>query len=332
MYTQFANETAIRDQVLKNVSITIALFVLAVAATNLFITQNYILGLMEVIISLLFVHVYFRVNRSQKLTWQPIAVAATVTIGLLYGFIHTKENSAIVMWVFTLPALYQLLFNRFIGSIATFSMLAATTYIYFPKLLEPDHYPNAFLNFSLPYCMIWVIAYHHETIRILIQERLEALAKTDTLTNAYNRLALTQDTQPLFTQSSNYYLFHFDLDHFKQVNDTYGHSTGDLVLKDTCKTVSELIGEGTLYRVGGEEFCVVFEATDIEMALKQANTIRNEVSQIQFEFDTHQFSISISGGLTGFSKNERGVDSLLCVTDKALYKAKSNGRNRIELG
>lgn len=155
---EFTKVSAIRDNVLKNVSILLGLFVLVVASTNLFLTHNYTLGAIEILISLTFFQIYYKVKSYKNLTWQPVLVASLVTVGLLYGFYHTKPNSAIVMWVYVLPALYQLLFNRVIGSIATFVMFTATSLIYFPNLFNEEVYPFAFVNFAIPYTMIWAIA------------------------------------------------------------------------------------------------------------------------------------------------------------------------------
>ncbi|WP_192889086.1 GGDEF domain-containing protein [Vibrio bathopelagicus] len=331
MSIEFANNITIRDLVLKNVSIILALFVLVVAMTNFFISHDYVLGMMEILISSTFVHVYYKVKKNQKLSWQPLAIAATVTIGLLYGFANTKTNSAIVMWVYVLPALYQLLFDRLVGSIATFSMLVATTLIYFPNLFVQDVYPFALVNFLIPYVMIWVIAYNHETIRLGVQQRLEQLAKTDTLTGAGNRLALQQYVSNELRNSTTCYLLHFDLDWFKSVNDLYGHSAGDEVLKAVVQLATMTLPSSKVYRVGGEEFCIIFGAKDFDSALNKADRIRYSIEKLKVKKDHNVISVTISGGLLELPKVYMGneLDQALQRTDIALYKAKASGRNQI---
>jgi diguanylate cyclase (GGDEF)-like protein len=309
----------------------LAIFVLVVASTNLFLTHNYILGLLEILISLTFVQIYYKVRTHQELTWQPFLVAFFITAGLLYGFYHTRPNSAIVMWVYVLPALYQLLFNRVIGSIATFAMFTATSLIYFPNLFNEDVYPFAFVNFAIPYTMIWVIAYNHETVRIGVQKRLEELARTDTLTGALNRLALQQDTASKIHCCAISHLLHFDLDWFKQVNDTYGHSAGDKVLKTLVEQVQTLLPNGQVYRIGGEEFCVIFCAKDLAQAKEISENIRKSIEELVIKSREFEIRITISGGLVALPTQcmSEELDLALQRTDKALYRAKTSGRNTI---
>ncbi|UPR57195.1 GGDEF domain-containing protein [Vibrio sp. ED004] len=331
MSIEFANNTTIRDLVLKNVSIILALFVLVVAATNFFISHDYILGVMELLISTTFLHVYYKVKNNQTLSWQPFAIAAAVTIGLLYGFAHTKPHSAIVMWVYVLPALYQLLFDRLIGSIATFSMLIATTFIYFPNLFIEGTYPLAFVNFMIPYVMIWVVAYNHETVRIGVQKRLEQLVRTDALTGAWNRLALQQDASYKLHCCAKSHLLHFDLDWFKRINDTYGHSAGDKVLKAIVKEIGRVIPTSKTYRIGGEEFCVIFCTADFQQALEDSEKLRSSIEKLVILNNQSSLNVTISGGLIELPNQctQYQLDKALQNTDKALYKAKESGRNII---
>jgi diguanylate cyclase (GGDEF)-like protein len=331
MAAEFTKVSTIRDRVLKNVSILLGLFILIVASTNFFLTKNYILGSLEVLISLVFFQIYFKVQRKQGLTWQPTLVAFLITVGLIYGFYHTRTNSAIVMWVYVLPALYQLVFNRMFGTIATFSMLAVTTAIYFPNLFNDDVYPFAFINFVIPYTMIWAIAYNHETVRIGVQQRLEELARTDALTKAFNRLALQQDVANKLHCCAKSHLLHFDLDWFKRINDTYGHSAGDKVLQAIVAEIKAVIPSSKTYRIGGEEFCVIFCTDDFQQALNDSERLRTSIEQLTIFNDQQKLKVTISGGLIELPNQctQYQLDRALKSTDKILYKAKEMGRNRI---
>ncbi|RTZ16516.1 GGDEF domain-containing protein [Vibrio aquaticus] len=328
MTTEFINTSTIRDNVLKNVSILLGLFVLVVASINMFLTYNYILGAIELVISMTFFQIYYKVRNYQSLAWQPAFVASLITVGLLYGFYHTKPSSAIVMWVYVLPPLYQLMFNRVIGSVATFAMLVATSIIYFPGLFNDDVYPFSFINFAIPYTMIWAIAYNHEIVRVGVQKRLEQMARTDSLTGAFNHLALYQDTSSKLHFCAVSHLLHFDLDWFKKINDTYGHSVGDEVLKTIVQRVQSTLTNSRIYRIGGEEFCVIFCANDMTEAKQMSETLRESIESLVFEPDIR---VTISGGLIALPnecKNE-DLDLALKSTDRALYRAKASGRNVI---
>ena len=331
MSIEFTKESAIRDHVLKSVSIALALFVLVVASSNFFLSKDYVLGSLEVLISLILFHVYYETKRGFSLSWQPLLLATVITGGLLYGFANAKPQAAIVMWVFVLPPLYQLLFNRFIGSLFTFAMLGATALLYFPNLFNEDVYPFAFVNFVIPYSMIWLISFNHESVRIGVKERLEQLARTDALTGAFNRLALQQDASNTLHHSPANYLLHFDLDWFKAVNDTYGHSTGDQVLKEVVSKTQRVLPSGKVYRIGGEEFCVIFEAENFEDATTKADGLKESIAEMAISKGNHHIKVTISGGLIELSSlgMTEQLDDALQRTDKALYKAKQSGRNLI---
>lgn len=331
MSIEFTKESAIRDHVLKSVSIALALFVLVVASSNFFLSKDYVLGSLEVLISLILFHVYYETKRGFSLSWQPLLLATVITGGLIYGFANAKPQAAIVMWVFVLPPLYQLLFNRFIGSLFTFAMLGATALLYFPNLFNEDVYPFAFVNFVIPYSMIWLISFNHESVRIGVKERLEQLARTDALTGAFNRLALQQDASNTLHHSPADYLLHFDLDWFKAVNDTYGHSTGDQVLKEVVSKTQRVLPSGKVYRIGGEEFCVIFEAENFEDATTKADGLKKSIAEMTVSKGNHHIKVTISGGLIEISSlgMTEQLDDALQRTDKALYKAKQSGRNLI---
>ncbi|WP_373942668.1 GGDEF domain-containing protein [Vibrio chagasii] len=331
MSIEFTKESAIRDHVLKSVSIALALFVLVVASSNFFLSKDYVLGSLEVLISLILFHVYYETKRGFSLSWQPLLLATVITGGLIYGFANAKPQAAIVMWVFVLPPLYQLLFNRFIGSLFTFAMLGATALLYFPNLFSEDVYPFAFVNFVIPYSMIWLISFNHESVRIGVKERLEQLARTDALTGAFNRLALQQDASITLHNSPADYLLHFDLDWFKAVNDTYGHSTGDQVLKEVVSKTQRVLPSGKVYRIGGEEFCVIFGAENFEDATTKADNLKESIAEMAISKGSDHIKVSISGGLIELSSlgMTEQLDDALQRTDKALYKAKQSGRNLI---
>lgn len=331
MSIEFTKESAIRDHVLKSVSIALALFVLVVASSNFFLSKDYVLGSLEVLISLILFHVYYETKRGFSLSWQPLLLATVITGGLIYGFANAKPQAAIVMWVFVLPPLYQLLFNRFIGSLFTFAMLGATALLYFPNLFSEDVYPFAFVNFVIPYSMIWLISFNHESVRIGVKERLEQLARTDALTGAFNRLALQQDASITLHNSPADYLLHFDLDWFKAVNDTYGHSTGDQVLKEVVSKTQQVLPSGKVYRIGGEEFCVIFGAENFEDATTKADNLKESIAEMAISKGSDHIKVSISGGLIELSSlgMTEQLDDALQRTDKALYKAKQSGRNLI---
>lgn len=123
----------------------------------------------------------------------------------------------------------------------------------------------------------------------------------------------------------------FDADHFKGVNDTHGHPAGDAVLCHLAKLLTATFRQvDVVARVGGEEFAVLLPSADLHNALNIANRLRENVAAQVLEIDGAKIRFTVSGGVATMDDNVSGLDELMKLADKALYKAKSAGRNRIE--
>jgi len=122
----------------------------------------------------------------------------------------------------------------------------------------------------------------------------------------------------------------FDLDHFKIVNDTYGHSVGDAVLKQFCDIVAGVLRSTDLFgRMGGEEFAVLLPAASIEVALLRAERIRLTFADECRFVRGHRVNATVSGGVSVSAEGGQTLDALLEEADVALYRAKAEGRNRV---
>lgn len=121
-----------------------------------------------------------------------------------------------------------------------------------------------------------------------------------------------------------------DIDHFKKLNDTYGHEIGDVVLKAVAKKLNLLVGEKKhlVARLGGEEFGILFAGLDIQAAYEYCDHVRSEVSKVCVVVDDEDISVTISMGLANISGSET-FDNYLNAADQYLYLAKHSGRNRV---
>ena len=163
-------------------------------------------------------------------------------------------------------------------------------------------------------------------------EDLQKLAMYDGLTGIKNRRAIEDTLFTEVTRSHRYdkglAIIIFDLDHFKGVNDTFGHSTGDTVLKETVNIVQQHIRESdSLGRWGGEEFLIVTPETSPKHSGRMAERIRKAISSYSFKTAG---SITISLGVASLRENETS-EQILNRADEALYRAKEKGRNRVEI-
>ena len=170
------------------------------------------------------------------------------------------------------------------------------------------------------------------TRRKHMEHELENLATTDRLTQAYNRTKFHEIIKGEIERVKRYghplSMILFDIDHFKKVNDNFGHSAGDYILKTLTSIVKENLREiDFLVRWGGEEFIVITPETDLEKAEILAERIRKAIEDYTFE---QAGKITISLGVTRFRRDEN-EDSFIKRADDTMYKAKEKGRNRVEV-
>ncbi|MEH7277071.1 GGDEF domain-containing protein [Neobacillus vireti] len=162
--------------------------------------------------------------------------------------------------------------------------------------------------------------------------KVEEMTITDPLTGVYNRRYFDfyiEQAIPLSKRmSKSLILVMFDIDHFKRVNDTYGHVCGDYALKHITDVIKSNVREAdVVIRMGGEEFAILLQETSLEEGSEIAERVREAVEESKFIYNKQQIPITISLGLTEY-KSEK-VEQFIEKTDQALYKAKSNGRNQL---
>ncbi|MGB1647664.1 MAG: GGDEF domain-containing protein [Cycloclasticus sp.] len=155
---------------------------------------------------------------------------------------------------------------------------------------------------------------------------------TDPLTGALNRSTLDSVFQKEVSLTkrhhSNLSLFILDVDFFKVINDTYGHSAGDMVLKSITRCIQETVRESDhVFRIGGEEFAVLLNSTDSVDAEILTERLRKAAQALPIKHADHQFNITVSIGIAQYNEGDT-LDNLMEEADKALYQAKNTGRNK----
>ena len=163
--------------------------------------------------------------------------------------------------------------------------------------------------------------------------RMEEMATTDGLTGLVNHRTFQERCSEMLARADRtngrHAVLLTDIDHFKKVNDTYGHPMGDAVLRTVAQVVSGCVRKvDVAARYGGEEFAVVLEATDHKGALMLAERIRTEVEKQVFQSDKGPFSVTISLGIAVYPDDAKDKAGIIGLADQALYYAKHNGRNR----
>jgi len=171
-----------------------------------------------------------------------------------------------------------------------------------------------------------------------LETKLVQLAETDGLTEILNRRTFmdrsSMELKRAFRHHTPTSLLMIDIDHFKNVNDTYGHHVGDEVLRSLARRLAGVLRrEDLLGRIGGEEFAALLPQTDIDGALPAAERLRLAVESMIVSCDGWEIRVTVSiGASLQEAERVQDLERLLQRADKALYAAKQNGRNRVEKG
>jgi len=165
---------------------------------------------------------------------------------------------------------------------------------------------------------------------------LHKLANTDTLTELANRRYTFIYAESMLLQAKknkqDFSIIIFDIDHFKKINDTYGHSGGDIALKDIALVANEYVrNNDILGRIGGEEFLVILPNTSAKQAYDIAERIRHAIEEKDITLGDAVVNISASFGISQLAQNQPNFNQIFHEADIALYQAKNSGRNRISL-
>jgi len=182
----------------------------------------------------------------------------------------------------------------------------------------------------------WLILLHNVTDTVNLMTKLEEQATTDALTGIHNRLYFMEHAQNRIYENKRkeigFAVLLFDIDKFKSVNDTYGHSAGDAVLRSTVKVISDLLRPYDLFaRYGGEEFILMLSDTDSDKAYDVAERIRMAMENHITEFESNKISRTVSIGIAFCNDGAAELQDMIDNADNALYDAKESGRNQVRI-
>lgn len=281
---------------------------------------------------------------------------STVKYGLIIGqFLHLSLT--VFVWFPTTTGYYFLYilipfssalsfpFNEkkehYIAIIASF---LATLFYFLARIMKPTFYlyettesMNIIIHsitiFSTIFPMIALFILYTNDIYTL-HYRLKKEANTDSLTKIMNRRAMFASGEKIYKKAlkseDSFSLLLLDIDHFKNINDTYGHPIGDMLLVSLVNRIQLQLPKNAIFaRYGGEEFAILLENTTLEESEELAKRLLISIRNHPFEINKLHIPVTVSIGHSIYSKDFISYDDMLCCTDNALYKAKENGRNRV---
>lgn len=285
---------------------------------------DWLAGLLEIVMIILILGCVVSAWRSTDARIQGTIIA--VIISLSAAILITWLGNEAVYWIYVCLVVNLILSTRSIG-------LACNLLVIGVLALQPDTFPDrvhlgAFVATTL---LVTIYSFIFATQVERYQTLLKVQTERDPLTQLGNRRMLESSLKMAVGSAHDQGLRHslavIDLDHFKRVNDRYGHATGDKVLKDVAELLkSTTRSQDQLFRMGGEEFVVLMTNTSLEGAETAAEKLRQQAEE---KLRVEDGPITISAGLAEISPSDQNWESWLERADRALYQAKRDGRNRV---
>jgi len=290
-------------------------------------------------------YIVFRTGLNRKMP-DPSLTSIQMFAGILvtmYGMYYANESRGAMLLVYVMILIfgvYRLNTRRFL-SISVFTLLTYGIDIALLRYFRPEK-----VNFTIEYLQWFVLALvlaafsviggHISSLRQKLGKSLSVIRELsihDELTGAYNRRHLVElldyELKRAFRGNYQFSVAMLDIDHFKSVNDTYGHQTGDEVLRTVSKMIQDNLRSADFCgRYGGEEFLMVMTQTDLEGAMLCAERVRAAIEKKLFIASESDFRVTVSLGVTQYQSRE-DLTTLISRADQALYRAKRWGRNRV---
>ncbi|PSL40108.1 diguanylate cyclase (GGDEF)-like protein [Planomicrobium soli] len=277
----------------------------------------------------------------------------TVFESMEEGAIVLNQNNVIVDYnqaiLKILPVLQKLAIGKAVGEVLSESRLLVKIILREQKCDYELYIDGKLLHFQIRFSPVLnkkdvvvgkIVTFVNVTERVEMERTLKQLASIDGLTQVFNRTFFLKKAEEVFSRLSvdggKASVIMFDIDHFKKVNDTFGHATGDTVLSYIARMATESLREGDILgRYGGEEFVVCLPDTSIDAAQKVAEALRKEISESYLMIEGKRLDLTLSFGISEaqIDAGEFGcsIQDVMGKADQALYAAKENGRNRVEL-
>lgn len=252
-----------------------------------------------------------------------------------YFVVSGNPEGFSALWLLLLPSCGLFLLQRKMGMLLNGLLFIELVFLFWTpygkELLQYQYTPTFMTRFPVLFVAFFMVGMFLETIRALTFENFQYLYQYDALTDVMNRRGYNEFMTKAYkaTQSENVGFLIFDLDHFKDVNDTYGHLAGDEMLKQTAQIIQNIIGL-PICRWGGEEFAVFDPRGTI--TLEKMNGFCRAFEEHHFIINGNVIPQTISiGGVLMKKGDDQSMNHLLSQADIALYNAKENGRNRADL-
>lgn len=301
---------------------TVTFFIIFILSLYHFYIGEVTVGLVDLLIAL--VLLFFRIKLDQPTHTKRLNIILITLFIISLSFAIFIKGADALYWVFPVISAIYFMVSKRVAFVLTLICISITFAIAFPfisKIHILDYYPALLLHSFIQF--IWA---SRTTCQ---QKNLYNLATKDSLTKVNNRLSFDEridnEIKRIRRSRVPVSLLMLDLDYFKEVNDKFGHNTGDDVLIIFTKLITDNIRKSdSLYRYGGDEFIIITDNTTVENAAQLAEQLRKKANKA---FSLNKYHLTVSIGVTTLSADYDDISSALKRVDDALYEAKKRGRN-----
>ena len=254
---------------------------------------------------------------------------------MMFALAQPRASDTVFVWVFLIPQISYLLTGVQRGFVITgVYFLAAISIFYYRFHDSASLSPVSTANFIICAMAIWSFAHHYEQGRERFSRRLLHIAERDSLTGLLNRMRLAEivssEIRNAETRGQTVGMILLDLDHFKQINDSYGHPAGDNALIYVAEKLQSVVRKTDyIFRIGGEEFCILLPGADLDGAGEVAESARRALEQGGLNVAGTPVPFTASFGVAVSGEDGMDLGALYHAADERLYMAKAAGRNRV---
>ncbi|MDI9246304.1 GGDEF domain-containing protein [Marinobacter sp. CHS3-4] len=318
-----------------------AVLVLTIVAGALFATLNlardhWPLAVAEIVMVIFAGSLLFVIRTTDKIEYWAWIFLILFCVTMFFSMMLPTSTTSVFGWVLIIPILSHLLLGRHQGLLLSGIVMFLVGILYWVKHQDQPAMLEALPIANTSLIAICVLAFSHvyELTRERSELRLFELAQTDPLTGLANRARLQEtferERKRALREESPLSILVIDLDHFKAVNDEFGHEAGDLVLQQITDRLKKSLRASDLpVRMGGEEFSVLLTNTTSAQAVDVAEKVRGDIASMAIRFEGKTLNITSSGGIAELGSDGENLRSMLRAADKRLYLAKANGRNQV---
>lgn len=295
-----------------------------------------LLAVIQLVLVLYFAVLLYFVRRHPYSKGLALSFLMPVILLILLAMAHPDTPPNVFIWVLLIPVFAYSLLGRLLGFVisATGTLLALLAYLFHYANTPEGIHPLVLSNVVICLSAIWAAMHLYERNREKTTGELRRMATTDELTGLHNRRQLEKIFTRLASAADRQHgvlaVIVMDLDHFKQVNDRWGHYAGDKVLVHVARLLrNHLRGSDWAFRTGGEEFCLLLPMAHRDGAVTAAEMLRRQIAAQSCDFEGETISLSASIGIAMYPENGLAFDRLLSLADERMYRAKQQGRNRV---